>query len=121
MAHTIEMGEDGILRVALLGDIDGADLLAFQRDLNALLAQASADERTPMLVDAVQEGKFSTSARKMLAELVSQEDQLGKTAIINATRFTRMLVFFLSRVARGADDDINFFDSEAEAIGWLKE
>jgi len=119
MAHAIEMGEDGILRSAFIGDMGDTEMTAFMNDLELFLAQTTADKPLLVLHDAQQEGKFSTAARQKMAGL-SQDRRIAKTAIINANAFTRVMVFFLSRVSK-RDDVAGFFGNEAEAIHWLKE
>lgn len=117
MAHKISMREDGVLWLAQIGDVDEDDMDAFLKDLMPFLEAST--EANPLLIlsDTSRTGKLSASARKLLAGIGS-DPRLSKTAIVGSGRYTRVLVSFINKAA--GRNNIRFFDSEEEALAWLK-
>ncbi len=117
MAHEIKMGDDGILRITLLGDVGSEEAIAFTGDYQVFLASATKKKPLLALVDASQTGSISTAARKVLAE-TNRDLRIGKTAVLGASRYLRVMVGFVLKVA--GRDNVSFCDSEEEALAWLK-
>jgi hypothetical protein len=119
MAHELKMGDDGIIRGALMGNIGEADMVVFVKDVKRHLEANTSGKPISILQDAQRVGKFSLAARRQLTEL-ADDPRLGRLAIINSTNFDRVIATFMMNVA-GRMNDLSFFDTEAEAIAWLKE
>ncbi len=117
MAHEIDMRDDGILWLAQIGDVDKEDMDAFLEDLTPFLEAATEAQPLLILSDTNRTGKLSASARKLLAGL-GRDPRLRKTAIVGSGRYTRVVAGFINKAA--GRDNICFFDSEEEAIAWLK-
>jgi hypothetical protein len=118
MAHEIRMRDDGILWVALIGYyVDDVDIDAFIEELTPFLE--SATEMQPLLIlsDTSRASKLSASARKHLASL-GRDPRFRKTAILGTGRYIRVVAGFINKAA--GRDNIRFFDSEQEAVDWLK-
>jgi hypothetical protein len=79
----------------------------------------SATETEPLLLlsDVSRLGKVSVKARSALAGL-SGDPRLGKNAILGSSRYQRVLATFIDKAV--GRDNIRFFDTEAEALAWLK-
>jgi hypothetical protein len=118
MAHKLSMGDDGILRVALIGDIGTESIDAFLEDITPFLEAATEEEPLLVLAESGSTGKYSSAARKRFAELL-REPRVKKVALVNARRYVRVLISFILRAA--GRDNIHCFDSEEEALAWLKE
>lgn len=118
MPHTMSIIEPGILRVSLIGDFGGTDLQAYNQEFEQYLAKATVEQPLRMLVDAHQEGRMSAAARRDFAQRM-QDPRMGRTAVINAKRMNRVMGTFIAK-ASGRTDEFQFFDSEAEAMAWLK-
>jgi hypothetical protein len=112
------MGDDGILRVELIGDTGIEDIDAFLEDIAPFLEAATEEEPLLVLAESGLTGKYSAAARKRFAELL-REPRVRKVALLNARRYVRVLIGFILRSA--GRDNIHFFDSEEEALAWLKE
>lgn len=117
MAHTILMGDDGILRSTLLGNLGTSDMESYIRDLNPYLDASTESSQIRSLLDSSQSGQISSGARKKLMELNS-DMRLGKIAVIGASRRFRVLVGFISKATNR--NNFNFFDAESPALDWLK-
>lgn len=117
MAHEIRMRDDGVLWVAQIGYVDEADMAAFLEGLTPFLEAATETQPLLILSDTSRTGKLSASARKLLAGL-GRDPRLRKTAILGTGRYTRVVASFINKAA--GRDNIRFFDSEQEAVAWLK-
>jgi hypothetical protein len=118
MGHEMKMGQDGILRVKFSGFLDGEEAEAYIREYEGYVKHATVDEPLHTLSDAQEMTKMSSSARKLFIESFSSPDvRVGKTAIVGASRYLRVLAgFILKAVGR---DNIRLFASEEEALPWL--
>jgi hypothetical protein len=117
MAHKLEMCDDGILRLAFIGDQDEKDMEAFQQDFAPFLEAVTEEEPLRIFTDSSQSGKFTSAARKTFLTL-NRNPKIGRTAILGASRYTRVLAGLVLKATRR--DNIRFFDSETEALAWLK-
>jgi hypothetical protein len=120
MAHEIKPVEDGILWVKLSEDMDLEDILAYTQDLQAFLDTVPETEKLQFLADASQMGKMSARARKAITDMFRNPDpRIGDSAMVGGSRYVRVLGGFVMKAA--GRDDVRFFDSEEEAVTWLKE
>ena len=117
MTHEFEIRDDGIGRLVPIGDQDKEDVENFRKDMEPLLEAATEAEPARLLVDSSRSGKTSSAGRKMYVEL-SRDPRIGKTAVVKARRYSRLLATFVIKAT--GRDDICFFDSEEEALAWLK-
>ena len=117
MTHEIEMRKDGILRIAFIGDVDDKDMEAYNEDLVPYIEAATPEKPLLTLADSARSGKFSSAARKSFLSQ-NNDPRIGKAAVIGASRYTRVLAsFVLKATGRG---NVRFFDSEEQAVAWLK-
>ena len=119
MPHQFTVIEDGLLSSAFLGDVDEETIAEFNEHLAPFLDTATPDNPIHFLADAGQEGRWSGAARRAFTKIFTDDPCLGKVAIINAARFTRVMATFIMK-ATGRHDVVRFFDNEAEALVWLK-
>ncbi len=117
MTHEIEMRDDGILRMALIGDVGKEDMEVFLKDYVPFLEAATEAEPLAVLVDSVRSGKLSSKARKAFAGM-NRDPRLGKVANVRSGRYTRVLIGWVLKAT--GRDNLRFFDSEEEALAWLK-
>jgi len=117
MAHEMKMGDDGILRIMLLGDVGREEAIAFTGDYQAFLAPVTEKEPLFALVDVSQAGNVSAAARKILTEM-NRDPRIGKTAVLGANRYLRVMAGFVLKAA--GRDNFSFWGSEEEALAWLK-
>jgi hypothetical protein len=117
MAHELQMGDDSILRMALIGNVSGEDMEALLKDIQPFFEAVTEAEPLCLLVDSSRSGKTSATARKAYVEL-NRDHRLKKSAVLGANRYSRVLGSFILKAT--GRDNVRFFDSEEEAIAWLK-
>ena len=117
MPYELEIRDDGIARLTTIGDQDGEDVGNLRKDLESLLEAATEAEPVRLVVDSSRSGKTSSAARRIYVEL-GRDPRLGKTALVGARRYSRLLATFVIKAT--GRDNIGFFDSEEEALAWLK-
>lgn len=119
MAYELYMGDDGILRTVFLSDIKPGELQAFQeRALSFIKAGKESGQPLCVLVDARQAGKMDAQARKTVIGL-DRENPEGKVAILGLSRYVRVIVMLVNKAL--GKENIQGFDTEQEALAWLKE
>lgn len=118
MAYELDMGKDGILRLAFIGDPDEALMQAFLQDFTPLLEAATAEKPLLILADSNRSGRYPSAVRKIFADM-NRDPRIGKAAVVGAGRYTRVMTGIILKATRR--DNIHFFDTEAEARAWLKE
>ena len=116
MAHEMYMRDDGILSIALEGDMDQDEAKSFSTDLQPFLASASDENPLYVLARRKAPGRYRPAARKVFSELNSYP-QLSKVAIVNPSRYGRVLIGFI--VKASGRDNVRFFPTEDEALAWL--
>lgn len=118
MAYELKMGNDGILRMRASGNVDVAEMESFRLEFEGFLATATEEQPLKILTDSSKQAKYSAAARKIFVEL-QRSPKVGRAAVVGAKRYTRVLTSFILRAS--GRDNVRFFDSEAEAVAWLKE
>ena len=117
MAHEIKMGKDGILRAALVGNVEKADIDLFMKDLSPFLDASTEEIPLSLITDANRTGNYSSAARKVFTQF-NHDHRIGKTAVVGANRTTRVLMHIVQRASKR--DNIKLFDTEEAAIKWIK-
>lgn len=117
MPYEFGVRDDGILSLVFLGDQDVEDLRAFRVEFDPHLAAASTAKPLLVLVDGTQSPRFTAGARKSFLEL-NRDARIGAAAIWGVDRYTRVLADFVLRAT--SRKNIAFFDTEQQAIDWLK-
>jgi hypothetical protein len=118
MAHELSMGDDGILRLGFIGNINKEKAEAFIKEIIPFLEAATEAEPLLALADSSRTGKVSSAARKIFTEMY-RDSRFKKVAVVEASRYARVLAGFLIK-ATGRASTLRFFDSEEEAVAWLK-
>lgn len=118
MPYSMEMRGDGILEMAFVGDVDTEDIDAVMAEFEAFMDTATETEPLCVLSNVSQAGKLSASARKGLASM-GTDPRMGRNAIVGVSRYQRVMAGFIIKAS--GHDDLRFFDSEAEALDWLKQ
>lgn len=119
MPYELYMCDDDILHLVWIGNIDGDVIRAYKKDVEVYLANATPERQIYTLIDAARDGKFTAEARRYFAEM-TKDPRLGRFAVINASRTSRVMATFLLKVSR-RDEVMRFFDNEKTAVAWLKE
>ncbi len=118
MSHAnMRMGNDHILRVTFVGDTGERGAKAFVKAIGPFLDATTEAEPLDTILDATRAGKLSTKARNIIFRL-NRDARVGKVAVIGTRRYLRVLGSFILKASRR--DNIGFFDTEEQAIAWLK-
>jgi len=117
VAHTIEMGNDGVVRTAFIGDMTEQGVNALAEDAQPFLEASSAKKPTPVLHDSSRSGKYTSRARKAILAFFS-DPRIGKIAVIGARPYTRVLLSFLIKAS--GRENMRLFGTEPEALAWLQ-
>ena len=72
-----------------------------------------------LLIDANKAGQPSSKARKIIQEGVLKHEKTRKVALFGLNPVARVIASFAIGVAK--KEDLRFFNSEEEALAWLKE
>jgi len=118
MAHQFGMRSDGILQLTFIGDTDSLGVRALMEDFTFYLEQTTVE--TPLLIlwDDSCGGKAASDVRKLYADL-NRDRRIGKVAIWGARPYGRILGEFVLKFS--GRDNIRFFDTQEQALNWLKE
>jgi len=118
MAHEMHMRDDGILSIALDGDMDKEDVATFSAAIQPFLEGASEEHPLRVLAQRNTAGRYRPAARRLFAEL-SSDPRLGKVAVASPSRYGRVLVGFI--VKASGRDNVHFCSSKDDAVAWLQE
>ena len=118
MTHELTMGEDGILRNKIIGDVDKIAIDGFLRDFNQYLNAATDKAPINMIVYSSDIGKLTSVARRAFMEM-NADSRFGKVAMLNAPRMMRVFAGFVAKAT--SRKNIEFFEEEGDAIRWLKD
>ncbi len=119
MAYEVEILDGGILRVAFTGHIEAEDMAGYSRAYEEMRDTAQDVDKIHFLVDVSEAGKGSAAARRAMTEWFRAPDpQAGKTAIVGANRYMRVLTSFVIKAT--GKKDMRLFDSAEDALVWLR-
>jgi hypothetical protein len=120
MPYQIQMGDDGILRVDFAGGVlEREEVDDFVRDFYVHLDATTPEAPLRTLTVVGQAGtKLSSKVRKAFSDL-NGDPRLGKAATIGVDRYTRVLIGFVLKAT--GRDNIRLFDTEEQALAWLRE
>ena len=108
-------GEDNILYVTLVGEIDVKIVIAMKEA--DLKLRNMVEKKFDILVDLNKSGKHSPEARKILQEM-SEQHKTGKIAMFGMHPVARVLSSFIIGLTR--KKDMRFFKTKQKALAWLK-
>ena len=114
--NRIYLGEDNILYITVVGDIDEKIAIAVKEA--DLKFKNMVDENFDVLGDLNKAGKQSSEARKIWQEMIEHE-RTGKVAMCGMHPVARVLASFVMGVTR--KKDTRFFRTKEEALTWLKQ
>ena len=120
MPYRMQMGDDKILRVDFVGGVlERAEVDDFMRDFQGYLEAATPAAPLRTLTVAGQSGmKLSAKVRKAFSDL-NGDPRIGKAATVGVDRYTRVLIGFVLKAT--GRDNIRLFDTEEQALAWLRE
>jgi hypothetical protein len=110
------MGDDGIVRVQYIGDIDRDGAEAFADYLAPHFAAASEKNLVKVIAFSGSEEKYRSGARQKFAE-INREPMLGAVAVVGTNRTTRVMATLILKAT--GRDNIRFFDEESDAVAWI--
>jgi len=114
--NRIYLGEDNILDIINVGEIDEKTAIAIKEAIQKLMNMVEGTVHT--LTDLTRAGKTTPEARKVFNTLIEHGIQ-GKTAYLGMNPVARVLAYFVMGSSR--KEDMRFFKTREEALAWLKE
>jgi hypothetical protein len=117
MTYELMLGEDGILRATFIGNTDKEEAEAYHKDMVQFLELSSEEKPLHLIVYVDRAGKFSAEARKSFSRL-NEDPRMGNIAYLGANRFVRVITGFVLKAS--GRHNMRFFDSETQAVTWLK-
>ena len=118
MAYELSNISDHIMTLKIIGDFDADDALVYADDLEEYFERAkSVGRKLHIYVDTSEMGKISVEIRRVTSE-TNKDPRAGYVATDGVNRVIRIMARFLM-VASGRNN-IYFFDTQKEAIDWLK-
>jgi dsRNA-specific ribonuclease len=110
--------DEGIIRIALIGMHTQEDAGNIIKDVEEFLPE---NRKGLVLTDMSRIEKPTSRARKVHADNIkNNHDKYEKLAFYGASVMNRVMANFIIK-ASGHNDKVRYFDTELEAINWLKE
>jgi hypothetical protein len=120
MQTQTELTPDGIIVSRYLGDQTGETVKESYNQLMPLVAQLQAEQRPVLiLIDMSRTGKQNASAR-MAAQETLRTIPFKKMAAFGSSVYLKHITLFILNLL-GMSDKFGFFDTEEEAMKWLKQ
>ena len=110
------LGEDNVLRITVVGEVDEETQTAFNNAAYKLAGMVEG--KVNALIDLNKTGKMSTEARKTAARMADNA-KFRKLAFLGLHPVARVIASFFMGVSQ--KKDMRFFRTEEEALTWLKE
>ena len=110
------LGEDNILYITLVGEMDEKMAIAFIEAVQRL--ENMVDGKVNLFADINKAGKQSPVARELYRERTETSEKLGKVAIFGLHPVARVLASFVMEISQ--KKDMRFFKTKEEALAWLK-
>lgn len=117
MAHNIQMGNDGFLRINLYDDLDRGIVETLRQDFEPFIQAATPQNPLKTIFFMKSLGKISSTARKYFTDL-NADPRLGLVAFINPPRRARVLGKFILKAT--GKNNILYFENEGQALDWFR-
>jgi hypothetical protein len=116
--YKVWVDSNGIVRGKIIGDHTKKDAIDIIKKLESLYSEDMGNLLT--LIDMSETNRPTSEARKMHAmNLKNHHNQFKKAAFFGGSVMNRVLANFIIK-ASGKGDKVRYFDTEKEAIQWLK-
>ncbi len=116
MTFKINMGQDGILRITLSGDMDRVIIENLRRDYAPYVNASTPENPLRNIFTFKNLGKLSSTARQYLTDL-NKDPRYGLVAFIEPPRQARVLGRFITKAT--GRQNIQFFENEKQAVAWI--
>lgn len=117
MKSKVYMNNDGIIRVISVGDQTAEEMIEVRKAVLELCKKVPG--KIKILNDLSKMGKSLLGSRTEAVKSIKLE-KVGKVANFGGGTSTRIIASFIVR-ASGMDKKVKYFETEAEALKWLKE
>jgi UDP-N-acetylmuramyl pentapeptide synthase len=117
MKTRVYLGDDGIVRVVSIGDQTPEEMIEVRRVV--LNLGRSIPGKVKILNDLSRMGRSLPGSRAEAAQSIKLE-KVDKVASYGASTLNRVIASFIMR-ASGMGNKVRYFETEAEALEWLKE
>lgn len=117
MKSKVFVGDDGIIRVISVGDQTPQEMIEVRKAVLELGREIPG--RIRVLNDLSKMGKSLPGSRTEAAKSIKLEE-IGKVASFGASTMNRVIASFITR-ASGMGNKVKYFETEEDALRWLKE
>lgn|SRR5688572_26232439 len=119
MQNDVELTEDNIIKITVVGDQNEASVGAMGKSIDAL-ATSLQDKKLPILVldDIRQIGKVTSEGRKLVVE-IGKKLPLKKLAFVGRIGILRLGSNLILQ-AMGQGEKVKYFEDYDKAVSWLK-
>lgn len=120
MPYQIQLLEEGLVRISFPGgSLESDEVENFMQDFRVYLEAAAPEAPLNIMTIVGQEGaKLPSKTRKAFTDL-NADKRVGKAATLGVDRYARVLIGFMLKAT--GRDNIRFFDTEEQALAWLRE
>ncbi|MDD5528659.1 MAG: STAS/SEC14 domain-containing protein [bacterium] len=114
--HTVCLGEDNILYITIVGDIDEEKIEILFETISKLLEMGKG--KVSVLVNISKAKKPSVKTRNHIAQFHTNK-KVGQIAIFGLTPVAKVMSAFAVGITKKRN--IKFFDTKESALAWLNE
>ncbi len=114
--NRLYLGDDNIFYYTVVGDVDEKIAIAIRDVSNKM--RNNVEGKTKLLIDLTKAGKPTAGARKIGKERL-EDERIGKVALFGVHPVSRVVASFDMGVTQ--KKDMRFFETQKEALAWLKE
>ena len=118
MSYQGELLEEGVIRAEFFDEINEEDAKKFAADIDRFVDPAKGEKQIDTLNVFRGEIRLAAKTRRVFVKL-NQNPYVGNHAFVGISRGLKVMVIFIVKVS--GRENINFFDTESEALAWLAE
>jgi len=116
--YKVWVDQEGRIRARIVGEHDKLDAENIINEINELIKRDQKNSK--ILIDMTDTGRPSSHARKLHANNMKKlSKSIKKAALYGASAMNRVMANFIIK-ASGMGEKVKYFNTEKEAILWLK-
>ena len=111
---------EGVIRHQVSGPYDEQDAGELVKEIGEIKRRFHG-KKPKALLDLSGAGKVTSGARKLIVERIYRDPDLVKIASFGLSIFARVVNSFMIKATGVSSDKVRVFDTEENALKWLKE
>jgi hypothetical protein len=118
MSYTIELDDDNILHLTIIGKFTPEDTKAYVAEADRLVSTSLSGQAVFILVDTTQTGgKIDRVPRQAIMEM-TRRNKAGKVALVGVSPHIRVMAGLINKII--GQGRVQFFATKEEALAWLR-